>query len=414
MASESSAPRYDLLSAAPALLAAAMALSSEHELEQVLSRVVAEARRIIGTRYAALALYGPDGEMSRFVQEGLAPQQAAAIGSCPEGRGLLAVVQTSDGALRVSDMSTDPRAGGFPTGHPPMQQLLGAPVATGRGRHGSLYLCDRTDGSAFREADARTVEVLAQLAAAAIESVLLISAERDRVKTQTEAALAEARAADREELLGQVIAAQEAERARVARDLHDEIGQALTSVLLGLHLMEQGSPADRDTDSGRSARLVEVRSLVADALERVRSLAFQLRPTVLDDIGLVPALERLVDDLRGRSQLEVDLTVRGLDDPVRLSGDIETVVYRIVQEALTNVLRHAAASNASVLVVLDAGRVRAVIEDDGSGFDASAHAVSLGLAGMRERASLAGGLLRIESTVGAGTTVMVEVPVDVG
>lgn len=407
-------PMGNLPSGTADLLAAAIALSSEHELEPVLTRVVAEARRIIGTRYAALALYGPDGEMSRFVQEGLEPEQAAAIGSCPKGRGLLAAVQAAEGPLRVSDMATDPRAGGFPAGHPPMQRLLGVPVTTGRRRHGSLYLCDRTDGSAFEEADAGTVEVFAQLAAAAIESALLISSEQDRLKAKAEAASSAAQAAARGELLGQVIAAQEAERARVARDLHDEIGQALTSVLLGLHLMEDGSHADRDAAAGRTARLGEVRSLVIDALERVRSLAFRLRPTVLDDIGLVPALDRLAADLGGRSQLGVDLTIRGLDDAVRLPAEIETVIYRIVQEALTNVFRHAAASVVSVFVVRAGDHVRAVVEDDGSGFDPSDHATSLGLAGMRERASLAGGSLRIESTAGAGTTVTAEVPIGRG
>jgi signal transduction histidine kinase len=394
------------------VLEAALALSSEHELEGVLGRVVAEARRVARARYVALAVYEEDGALWRFVHEGLDAAAAAAIASCPVGRGLLAVVKAANAPVRVDDIAADTRSCGFPGGHPEMRRLLGAPVATGRRRHGSLYLCDRDDGSAFDASDEDAIAVFAELAAAAIESALLIRAERDRAEARAERAAAQASETAQRDLLARVIAAQEAERARVSRDLHDEIGQALTSVLLGLRLIDDTARPDAGVAGDeRGDRLEEVRSLVADALERVRSLAFELRPTVLDDVGLVPALERLTTEVADRSAVAVDLTVRGLDDPRRLPGEVETVLYRVVQEALTNAVRHANASVVSVLIVAGAGLVRAVIEDDGHGFDPGASHHSLGLAGMRERVMLVGGTLRIDSSPGSGTTLVAEVPV---
>lgn len=213
-------------------------------------------------------------------------------------------------------------------------------------------------------------------------------------------------------LLARIIAAQEAERARVARDLHDQIGQALTSVLLGLRLVSDcllRDPPDVETARTRTA---EARRLVADALGEVRRVAFELRPTVLDDVGLPAALQRLAGDVSARTGVAVEVATNGLDDTARLAPELETVVYRVVQEALTNVVRHAGATSASVVVARDAGRVRAVVEDDGHGFDVrAAHRPSLGLGGMAERAELVGGSVTIDSADGRGTTVRLEVPV---
>jgi signal transduction histidine kinase len=212
-------------------------------------------------------------------------------------------------------------------------------------------------------------------------------------------------------LLARIIAAQEAERARVARDLHDQIGQALTSVLLGLRLVSDcllRDPPDVETARTRTA---EARRLVADALGEVRRVAFELRPTVLDDVGLPAALQRLAGDVSARTGVAVEVVTSGLDDTARLAPELETVVYRVVQEALTNVARHARAGRAVVSVEATARRVRARVTDDGTGFDPAAVApASLGLAGMAERASLAGGRLAVRSAPGKGTTVTLEIP----
>ncbi len=212
----------------------------------------------------------------------------------------------------------------------------------------------------------------------------------------------------RGQLLEQVITAQEEERRRIARELHDQIGQALTSLLVGLRNLESDpSPA----------RLHELKAVIADTLDGVRELALELRPSILDDLGLVPALERYIHTCVSRYHLAVDLQTVGLDG-VRLPPAVETALYRIIQEALTNVVRHARARQASLLLEVRGESVVAVVEDDGCGFDAEGlmsgppgeH--SLGLHGMRERAELVGGRLTVESSPGQGTSVFVEVPLE--
>ena len=141
----------------------------------------------------------------------------------------------------------------------------------------------------------------------------------------------------------------------------------------------------------------------------MRRLAVELRPSALDDFGLVPAVERLADTFREQSGLQVDLESRLGEE--RLTTEVETTVYRVIQEALTNIVKHADAGRVSILLQRKNSSVVAVVEDDGSGFDpADARADALGLAGMRERLSLAGGRLLVESTPGSGTTVVAEVP----
>jgi len=216
----------------------------------------------------------------------------------------------------------------------------------------------------------------------------------------------------RGQLLDKVIHAQEQERQRIARELHDETSQALTSFMVGLKVLEGAS---RIEDVRQRAG--ELRRIVANALEDVRNLALELRPSALDDMGLIPAVERYTRDYSRRFDIPVDFHALGFDG-VRLLPQVNTALYRIVQEALTNVARHARADAASVIVERRDGQLVVIVEDDGQGFDAervlrsSPREERLGLYGMRERAALVGGTFTIESTPGAGTTVFVEVPLD--
>jgi signal transduction histidine kinase len=203
--------------------------------------------------------------------------------------------------------------------------------------------------------------------------------------------------------LERVVSAQELERKRLARELHDETGQALTSILLGLKRLE-----DTLGDEARGEVTV-LRELVVATLQDVRRLAVELRPAALDDFGLVPALERLTESFAGQTGMTVDFE-SALPEG-RLAPDVETAFYRIVQEALTNVVKHASAGRVSVLLTRRDGGVAAVIEDDGRGFDpARTQESSFGLVGMRERIEMLGGKLEIESREGAGTTLVAEVP----
>ena len=163
------------------------------------------------------------------------------------------------------------------------------------------------------------------------------------------------------------------------------------------------------------ARLQELKVIVGDTLNGVHELALELRPSVLDDLGLVPAVQRAVRTYHERHGLAIDFEAVGLEG-VRLPPAVETALYRIAQEALTNVVQHACASEVSLLLAARAGAVTLIVEDDGCGFDADRllHGPMderwLGLSGMRERAALLGGSLTIESAQGSGTTVFVEIP----
>lgn len=380
-----------------AMLRVALDLAGEHDLDQILKRVVGGAAEVTGARYAALGVYDQDGRIEQFVHHGLDAATAERIGALPEGRGLLGEVIVSQAPIRLTDLTADPRSCGFPSHHPPMHSFLGVPVRRGERRLGNLYLTEKPGG--FDDDDERRVVVLAAFASAAVESVRFAAAE-ERAR------------ADRH-LLSRVIGAQEAERARVSRDLHDQIGQSLTSVLLGQRLVLDALDAGGAGLDEARARADEVRGLVADALVEVRRLAFELRPIVLDDVGLVAAVRRLASDLAERHGFDVRVTLDGLGEDTRLDTEVETVVYRVVQEALTNVARHASASRAQVAFTV-AGRVLlADVVDDGTGFEVTAELLdgSLGLVGMVERAGLVDGRVEISSEPGHGTTVHLEVPV---
>ncbi|MCB9162122.1 MAG: sensor histidine kinase [Caldilineaceae bacterium] len=205
-----------------------------------------------------------------------------------------------------------------------------------------------------------------------------------------------------------VILAQESERRRIARELHDSTSQSLTSLLVGLQNLKQAVP-----DDGINPQIDELRHVVGATLEEVRALSWRLRPSALDDLGLEVALQHHIEDFRQRYGIQVDFVVRGLDD--RLPPEMETSIYRIVQEGLTNVARYAHAGHASVIISRRHGMIRVIIEDDGVGFDpytAQANGKSLGLQGIRERAGLFDGSLTIESQPGGGTSLFVEMPYD--
>ena len=255
-------------------------------------------------------------------------------------------------------------------------------VAQGR-PIGVVVVHDRLGAtSSFADEDVRLTESLAAKAATAVELSERVS--RDAVR--------------------RVVEAQELERARLARELHDETGQALTSILLGLKSLE-----DRvDSDDGRTA-VTELRNLVVSTLQDVRRLAVELRPAALDDFGLVPAIERLRDTVEEQGGLSVDVQSPLGDE--RLPPETETALYRIVQEALVNVLKHAAATRVTVRLSRSGKTVALVVQDDGNGFDpASVRDGGLGLVGMRERVALLGGRLTVESSEGGGTLLKAEVP----
>jgi len=219
--------------------------------------------------------------------------------------------------------------------------------------------------------------------------------------------------AARSEAVQRLIDAKEAERHRLARELHDRMGQHLTALMLGLKMLRDGAAGTPELSSARE-RLQQLQEL-ADLIGReIHHLALELRPTALDDLGLHTALGNYVEEWSARSGVGVDLHSTGLDEN-RLPSPIETALYRVVQEGLTNVLKHAQARRVSLILRRSPDQVLAILEDDGRGFESDAANSRgprgrLGLVGMRERVALVGGTLTIESTPGRGTTLFARIP----
>ncbi|HKR63440.1 MAG TPA: CheR family methyltransferase [Thermoanaerobaculia bacterium] len=214
---------------------------------------------------------------------------------------------------------------------------------------------------------------------------------------------------ERERLLRRVVAGQEEERQRIARELHDELGQHLTALKVGLEALH---PA---TDS-----INAMRNIVAELDRSVDRLTLELRPPALDGVGLDGAITSLVDQFTSSSGIRPDVHTTGTDGR-RLPPPVETTLYRVLQEALTNVWKHSGAKSVSIIVERHPEQVQLIVEDDGNGFDATDtgdngddNSVHLGLVGMRERVALIGGSFSIESARGKGTTLYVRIPLGGG
>jgi signal transduction histidine kinase len=359
------------------------ALSSELELQPLLGIVARNLRELLHARMVLIALPDADDGAIRI---------AAADGEGATDAPGLRLALTGSKAGRVLERSRSERVDEV-VEDPEIDQRLARRLGVTTGLYAPLVVQGRAIGVVvahdklgadprFGDEDVRLAELLASRAAMAVDLAERVS--RDVVR--------------------RVVEAQEQERALLARELHDETGQALTSILLGLKTLEE----DVTTEHGR-ASAAALRELVVSTLQDVRRLAVELRPAALDDFGLGPALERLVDTFAEKASVAVKLDNRLGDE--RLDAELETTLYRIVQEALTNVLKHADAQRVTIALVRQRGTIRAVVADDGRGFDAGAsRRDALGLVGMRERAVLVGGRLSIESAPGGGTTLTVEVP----
>jgi signal transduction histidine kinase len=353
------------------------ALVGELELDPLLDLVATRLRELIRARLVAIAL--PSGGTLRIAAaDGEGVTELTAIKTL-EGDSKTARVLERGRSERVDSLLEDPEVDQDVARRLRATTGLYVPLRARERTIGVLIAHDKVGRDhRFSSSDLRLAEQFAVRASIAVDLSRRVA--RDSLR--------------------RVVAGQEVERRRLARELHDETGQALTSILLGLRALE-GAHEDANVD--------DLRELVVATLQDVRRLAVQLRPKALDDFGLVPALERLVQTFSDSSGIDVELEARLGEE--RVPTDVETTLYRIVQEALTNIVKHADANKVSIVLVRREGWLTAVVEDDGRGFDlAAVTADNLGLEGIRERVELHEGRLTVETAPGSGTTLRVEVP----
>lgn len=279
-----------------------------------------------------------------------------------------------------------------------IESAISAPIVYKGNVIGCLEMINFSGKETFIASDLPVIQAIADQMAVAIENARLYEEVQDKEIL-------------RGELLGRVISAQEDERKRIARELHDEAGQTLTALTLNLAEVEEALTSD----SKKAEQMVEqAKALAVRLLAEIRRLISDLRPMVLDELGLIPALRNYAKSF---SQLAgLDIQIRAGSPVKRLELPIETALYRIAQEALNNVAKHAHASKAAVYLSVDDSRVIISIEDNGKGFDVQDifrsrnHSRGLGLLGMQERVQLLGGIFRLESQLGLGTKVVAEIP----
>ena len=357
------------------------ALVGELDLARLLHLVASRLRELIGARLVAIAL--PAGSELR-IQAAAGEGSEAVVGvMLPRAGSKAGRILERRRSERVDSILEDPEIHQETTRQLAATSGLFVPLVAREEAIGVILAHDkRGSDPRFTDADLRLAEQFGARAAIAVD--LSHRVARDSLR--------------------RVVAGQELERQRLARELHDETGQALTSILLGLKAVEEARAPDEMQAAARS-----LRELVVATLQDVRRLAVELRPKALDDFGLVAALERLGNSFSEATGIRVELEASLGHE--RLPAEVETTLYRIVQEALTNIVKHARARSVSILVVRRGGSVTAVVEDDGTGFDPDRVAADgLGLLGMRERVALIDGRLTVESSAGTGTTLAAEVP----
>jgi signal transduction histidine kinase len=357
------------------------ALASEVELAPLLELVSRRLRELLDARLVLIALPGPGKDLVVAAADGEGTYGLPGMNLDLDHSKMGRVLERSR-SERVDSVLEDPEVDQQAARRLGVHTGVYIPLVVGGRAIGVVVAHDRLAPDArFTDDDVRLAEALAARAAIAVDLSERVS--RDAVR--------------------RVVEAQELERKRLARELHDETGQALTSILLGLKPLEEAASGDAH------AAVAALRELVVSTLQNVRRLAVELRPSALDDLGLVPAIDRLARSFAD-SGIQVDVEAHIGDQ--RLPEPVETTLYRIVQEAITNVAKHAEARRLSVTLTRKNGSVVAIVEDDGKGFDpADTDSAGLGLIGMRERLALIGGTLRIEASSGAGTTIAAEVPV---
>jgi signal transduction histidine kinase len=287
--------------------------------------------------------------------------------------------------LRLTNVGDHPRSYGFPEQHPPMHSFLGVPIVIDGEAYGNLYLTEK-EGGEFDEVDEESVIILADWAAIAIANARSVA--RDRLRRTMEAS--------------------ERERKFWARELHDETLQGLAALRVLL-----GSALRVGTPEAMARAMTQATDELGGEIENLRGLITELRPAALDQLGLMAAIEALTERATATAGLEINTEFAPAETWARerLDPELERTTYRLVQEALTNVVKHARAERVDLKVSMNGDAVTVTVRDDGIGFDSATTSEGFGLVGMRERLELIGGRVDISSAPGQGTEVRAELPV---
>lgn len=368
-------------------------ITRELELAKVLGIIVRRAAELLGVGTGTVWLWD-EGEQVLVPRARLHPGEDLIAGrKLRLGEGTAGLVAERKQGLIVNEYQTWPHALPYLVKRGTVTAAMGEPLMYGDRCLGVLVVNNDGTGRTFSEEDGQLLALFASHAAIAIENARLfeeVQAGRERV----------------ENLSRKLVEIQEAERRHIARELHDEIGQSLTGLKLLLDMNARVSPEQARENQG------DAQAVVNDLLSQVRDLSLELRPAMLDDLGLLSALVWYFERYRTRTNVQVTFKHVGMEG-CRFPTEVETAAYRIVQEALTNVARHASVNEVTVRLWAGEEMLGMQIEDRGVGFDpeaALAAHISSGLAGMRERVGLLGGRMAIESAPGAGTCVAAEFP----
>lgn len=370
-----------------ALHHATLSIERRLDLNAVLQGVVDEARSLFDARYGALMYLRDDGTKAAFITSGITPEQRRLIGPEPEGHGVLGVVLNEGESLLLDRIEDHPRSIGFPANHPEMTALLAVPIRSQTGILGNLYIADGDDGIRFEESDEETLNRFAAVAAVAIENA--------RLHRQVQAlAITE-------------------ERQRIAREMHDSLAQVLgyvnTKAQATQVLLDSGQ-----TDRA-SQQLQQMAEMARSAYGDVREGILGLRTSLDGDRGFIDTLAGYLAVWREQSGVSTELEAAA-DVEGKLSALAEVQLLRIVQEALTNIRKHAGATHVRMRLATDGAHVVTTIADDGAGFRERDRALPgmprFGMSTMRERAESLGGAFDVVSRPGDGTSITVTLPTD--
>lgn len=375
------------------------AVSQSLDLDTILNSALEKVLELMGGNTGGILLLDNETQsLSYRVYRGLSEEFVKGIAGLRLGEGIAGLVAKRGEPIYVDNISEDPRVTRSVVVTEGLRAFASVPLMSRGKVMGVMNIASHTL-QRFTPEDVQLLSSISNQIAVAIENAKLYE-ELQRKEEM------------RGELLHLVISTQEEERRRIARGLHDEISQAITSLTVNLEAVADALPLDVDEVK---SRLKRIQSIAIGTLDEIHKVIWELRPTLLDDLGLVAAVESYVEPHLAEAGVKAHFETAGTER--RMPTRVETAIFRIIQEAVTNIVRHANAESASISIEFEDNSIAVHIEDDGKGFDfdeamrATREGRGLGLLSMKERAELLGGSLNIKSKPGQGTQIDLEIPV---